>query len=370
MRFYDDPSFKASSAETAMLFSILGNMNFQHAVRNPETVAKEKMKESNHMFHYGLSLMCDLWLDMSLPSMQAMALLLLHARVLPKPGYTWHFSTHILNRAIDLGYHRSQSKVSISRHERDSPLALEMRKRVFWAVLGICVSTASKLGRPMPLRMEDIDVEMPIPMEDTEISDRGIASSFSGKCSFWGGVYFHKLQPLLLELYNNFVSVRRPGAEYLRNLEIMDAKIKDYRQSWSKDIAAEEQTGSLIVATHHVDDWAAEFELVLHHPRLCTANSPEVMERNLDTCHKAAKRLLSNANELFTIFRGVDFTWHSTVGYVLALGITLHIHRQRLHQMTRESFDAMRTELKEWLTIMKIADQVLRKAADPFNVHP
>ena len=322
------------------------------------------------MFHYGLSLMCDLWLDESLPSMQAMALLLLHARVLPKPGYTWYFSTHILSRAVDMDYHRSPSKVAIPQNERDSPLAMEMRKRVFWAVLGINVSTAAKLGRPMPLRMEDIDIEMPTPMEDSEISDHGIAPNLTGRCSFWGGVYFHKLQPLLMELYNNFISVRRPGAEYLRNLEILHAKIKAYRQDWSKDIAAEAKDGSLIVATHFVDDWAAEFELVLHNPKLCTANSPEVMENNLDICYKAAKRLLSNANELFTIFRGVDFTWHSTVGYVLALGTTLHIHRRRIHQMTREGLEAMRTELKEWLTIMKIADQVLRKTLEPLIFPP
>lgn len=336
-------------------------MYYQHAVRNPATVAKEKMKESNHMFHYILSLYNELSLDHSLTSMQAMALLLLHARILPKPGYVWHFSMHILTRAIGMGWHQKPGSSLNSNAQQDGPLAIEMRKRVFWSILSINVATATKLGRPMPLRLADIDVEPITPLEDSEISDDGIVARRSGKCEFWPGIYFHKLQPLLMELYNNFISIRKPSAEYVKNLETLNAKIINYRRDWAKDIAAEAQDGSMVVATHHIDDWSAEFELVLHHPRLCTSESPKVMEQNLEICHKAAARMLSNANSLFHIFRGVDFTWHSTVGYVCALGVTLHIHRQRIHQVTRETFDTMRLELNSWLTIMKVADQVLRR---------
>jgi hypothetical protein len=358
-KMYDDPEYHASRAEEAIIILVLANMNYQVAVRNPGVVAEEKMKESHDMFHYGLSLMCELSLDSSLESMQAMAMLLLHVRCLPKPGNIWHFSTNILNRALDLGYHRSPSKLAL----QESALALEMRKRVFWATLGITVETAAKLGRPMPLRMEDVDVELPIPLEDSEISENGIAPSRSGRCTFRAGTYFWKLQPLLIDLYNNFISVRRPSSEYLRNLDVLNAKIVQYRQKWSDDISMEPESGTNTVATLHIDSWAAEFQLILHHPRLCTTTSPEVMEHNLDECHKAAGRLLNNANALFNRFRGVDFTWYSIVGYVLALGVTLHIHNRRKDQLTKERFGAMRQELQEWLKIMKVADQVLRKSS-------
>ena len=320
------------------------------------------MKESHHLFHYGLSLMPELSLDNSVESMQAMAMLLLHARCLPKPGNIWHLSTNILNRAIDLGYHRSPSKIAV----RASDLALEMRKRIFWAILGIAIETAAKLGRPMPVRMEDIDVEIPFAIEDSEISESGITASRSGRCTFRAGVHFWKLQPLRIDLYNNFVSVRRPSSEYLQSLEVLSAKLVDYRQQWSKDIAMELEGGSITVATLHVDSWVAELQLILHHPRLCTANSPDVMEHNLVECHKAAARLLDNANKLFNRFRGVDFTWYSTVGYVLALGVTLHIHSRRKDQMTKERFSDMRKELMEWLKIMGVADRVLRESFPPF----
>jgi Fungal specific transcription factor domain len=340
-----------------IIILILANYNYQVAIRNP-AVAKEKMKDSHHMFHYGLSVMCELWLDGSLEAMQGMALLLLHARCLPKPAYTWHLSTHVLNKLIDAGYHRSSSELGL----RESPLALEMRKRVFWAVLGINVETGSKLGRPMPMRMDDIGVELPTALEDSEISENGIALPRSGRCAFWAGVYVSKLVPYLIDLYNNFISVRRPPSDYLKNLETLNAKIVDFRQNWTKDTSVEPQGPSIKAATHHVDSWAAEFQLILHHPHLCTTTSPEVMEKNLDQCHQAADRLLKNATALFNIYRGVDFTWYSTVGYVLAFGVTLQIHRQRKDQLTRERFNAMKKELTDWLTIMGVADRVLRES--------
>jgi hypothetical protein len=345
------------------MIAVLANINYQVAVRNPGVVGQEKMKESRSMFHYCLSFMCELFLDPSLESMQALAMLLLHVRCLPKPGDIWHFSTHVLNRAIDLGYHRSPSRIGL----RESIFVLEMRKRVFWAVLGITIETALKLGRPMPLRMEDIDVEHPIPLEDSEISESGIVSARSGKCTFRAGLHVWKTYPLLIDLYNNFISVRRPSAEYLRNLDVLNAKIIQHRQKWSDDMSMEPETGTITVATLHIDSWAAEFQLILHHPRLCTLSSPEVMDRNLDECHKAAARLLNNASVLFNRYRATDFTWYSTVSYVLALGVTLHIYSRRKDQMTKERIAIMKQELTEWLKIMKLADKVLRKYCETFD---
>jgi hypothetical protein len=339
-----------------IIILVLANYNYQVAIRNPN-IAREKMNESHNMFHYGLSAMCELWLDGSLEAMQAMALLLLHARCLPKPAYTWHFSTHVLNGLIERGYHLSATELGL----QESPLALEMRKRVFWAVLGIAVETGSKLGRPMPMRMEDIGVELPLALEDSEISDNGIATPRSGRCTFWAGIYVTKLVPHLIDLYNNFISVRRPASEYVKNRETLNAKIVDLRRNWTKDTLDEQHNPSIKAATHHIDSWAAEFQLILHHPHLCTTTSPEVMEKNLDQCHQAAQRLLKNVSELYNIYRGVDFTWYSTVGYVLAFGVTLQMHRRRKDQLTRERFNAMKDELDDWLKIMGVVDHVLRE---------
>lgn len=357
---YDDPQFRPSCGEEVTVVVLLANMNYQVAVRNPSVAGKEKMKESHSMFHYGLSRMGELFLDSSLQSMQALAMILLHVRCLPKPGNIWYFITNILNRALDLQYHRSPSKIGL----RESALSLEMRKRVFWAIFGITVETAAKLGRPMPLRMDDIDVPYPVPLEDSEISDHGIASSRSGRCTFLAGFYFWKIQNLLIDLYNNVISVRRSSPEYLRHLHSLNSQILHLRQQWSEVVSVEHDIGTITVATLHIDSWIAEFQLILHHPHLCTAHSAEVMEHNLNQCHQAAARLLNNATVLFNRFRATDFTWYSTVSYVLALGVTLHVHSQRKEPPSNERLASMKQELTDWLKIMKLADKVLRRSSD------
>jgi hypothetical protein len=148
---------------------------------------------------------------------------------------------------------------------------------------------------------------------------------------------------------------------------VINAEIVQHRQKWSDAISVEPETGAMTVATLHIDSWAAEYQLILHHPRLCTSNSPEVMERNLEVCYQAAARLLNNANALLTRYRATDFTWYSTVTYVLALGVTLHIYSRRKGQMTKEQVGVMKQELCEWLKLMRLVDKVQRKYCDTFT---
>ena len=355
--YFEDPAFQPTPAEDAIIILILANMNVQVAVRNP-AVAKAKMKDAHHLFHYGLSRLSELWIDGSLESMQAMALLLLQTRIMPKPGNSWRFSHLILGRAIELNYHRSPSTKPVPN--MSSPLLLEMRKRVFWQILGINVATAAKLGRPMPLRLEDIDVELPLALEDSEISHDGVAPNRSGRCTFWAGLYFFKLQPLLMRQYNDLISVRRPSGEYLNILNDLDEAIMAYRRQWSIDISVEPaRGGTMVVATHHVDSWAAEFQMVSHHPKLCTTTDPIVAKKNLDVSYEAAQKLLSNAMALTGMFRGMDITWHSMVGYTLGLGVTLQVHSKRKDSITRDSFEQIKQELAEWLKISTMGDKVL-----------
>ena len=69
------------------------------------------------------------------------------------------FTNGVLGLAIELGLHRSASAWQGDAAESD-PHIIEMRKRIFWSLLVIHVSLSGKLGRPMPLRMEDFDIEI------------------------------------------------------------------------------------------------------------------------------------------------------------------------------------------------------------------
>lgn len=129
---------------------VLAIFTYQMAIRNP-SIHQEKLAESNRLYFYSLDFYPELLLGDSLASMQALALFLVHARNLPKPGNSWNLSTTVLRRAVELDYHRSSNKIVLPA-EQKSALAIELRKRVFWSILGIQVTVAVKMGNLSPSR--------------------------------------------------------------------------------------------------------------------------------------------------------------------------------------------------------------------------
>jgi hypothetical protein len=356
-RLYEHPK-TLSIAERVQVIMVFAIVAHQTATRN-YLHAAEKFEDSHRYLHYSLSHYRELLNDPSLASMQAMAFIAIHFRNFPKPGVSWAYCHKILVRAIELEYHRDPDKIQLPRDE-DSALCKELRKRVFHVILGICVTTGCRVGLPAPWQFQHVDLPLPLPIQDSEISSRGISSQLSGQCDFRPCLHLAKLLPLLTELHNNIVSVRKPAPEYLRMVEALNTKIVAWRQDWDDSIKSDPKHLNLNVATLLLESWAAEFQLNLYHPVCCTSEDPEVIERHLDICHKAAKRLLQAFHTLSRDYKGVDFTWHSTLAYATGFGITLYVYRRRNGPMTAEQFDAMRNELKGWTSLMAYADLVLR----------
>lgn len=350
--------FRPTAPEKVMFFVVMAIITHQMAVRNP-SMAKVEFEKSNQYFHYSLSHFSDLMKDPSLLSMQALAMLLVHARNLPKPGYSWALSKIALTRAVEMNMHRSVTKLDLKASQQFNPLEVEIRKRVFWVILKKVVTSGVKLCRPMPMDMSDLDIEFPEALLDSEISEHGIVEHRSGRCNFWTGLHVIRQIPLWIDLYNNIIKRRKPAAEYIHDMQNLEARLVEWKKQCDEDYAKEAVDGHLQVATYFAETWYAEFRLSLHHPLLCTSTSPEVMERNLDLCHEAALNLLRVVQALFEKFKGADFTWHTTVMYVLAAGLSIDYYSQRKSQVTPELFRTMDQELRQWLHMMKIAGAVL-----------
>jgi hypothetical protein len=358
-RFYDQPE-TLSAAERVQVVIVFAIIAHQTAVRN-HLHSAEKFEESHRYFHYALGHYRELLHDPSLASMQAMALIIVHFRNLPKPGMSWNYCHEVLLRAIELEYHRDPDKTHLPDDETD-PLSKELRKRVFHSILGVCVTTGCRVGLPAPWQFQHLDLPLPKPIKDSEISKHGITPELSGQCDFWPCLHLAKLLPLLTELHNHIVAVRKPAADYLRTVEGLNAKIIAWRQDWDDSMRSEPNRHvNLVVATLLFETWAAEYQLNLHHPACCTSEDPDVVERHLDICHKSSKRLLQSFHILSSRYKGVDFTWHSTLAYATAFGITLYVYRRRKGPVTVEQFEAMRNELKGWTSLMAYADLVLSK---------
>ena len=361
-RFYDQPGTLTAGerVQVVVVFAIIAH---QTATRN-HLHSAEKFEESHHYFHHALGHYRDLLHDESLASMQAMALIIVHFRNLPKPGVSWNFCHEVLVRAIELEYHRDPDKIRLLKGQTD-PLSKELRKRVFHSILGVCVTTGCRVGLPAPWQFQHIDLPLPKAIKDAEISGRGIASELSGQCEFWPCLHLAKLLPLLTELYNNIIAVRKPPLDYLRTVEALNSKINAWRQEWEECIKSEPKQVNLLVAGLLFETWAAEYQLNLYHPVCCASDNPDVVEKHLDMCHKAAKRLLSSFHLLSSRYKGVDFTWHSTLAYATGFGITLYVYRRKKGPVTVDQFEAMRNELKGWTSLMAYADLVLSECTCP-----
>lgn len=356
-RLYDTPQH-VSLAEKIQVIQMLGILSHQTAIRNQ--AKSEKIQDSFRYLHYSLGHYPDLVRDSSLSAMQALAMMLVQFRNMPKPGYTWKFAQELLTKCIDLDYHRDPEKVELPPEQRN-PLAKELRKRVFHAILAICITTGCRLGRPAPWQFVQWDVPLPMPILDSEISVEGITANLSGRCDYWPCIQHAKLLPLFTELYNYVLSVRPSANDYLNIIDALQTKIDAWRADWDVCMVKEDKNNThLIISSLLIDTWAAEYILNLHHPSVCTARSPDVFEKNLDVCHKAAKRMLSNFHKLAKVYKAADFTWHSVVAYTLGFGLTLHIHRRRKGTITQEQFHAMKNELAGWISLMAYADLVLR----------
>jgi Fungal specific transcription factor domain len=339
-----------------MIMVVLAIFTYQMAIRNP-TMREEKLAESNRLYHYSLSFYPELILGDSLANMQALALILVHARNLPKPGNSWSLSSMVLARAIELDYHRSSDKIVFPADQRNA-LAIELRKRVFWSILGIQVTIAVKMGRPMAISPNDMDVELPHAILDSDLTDQGVLAR-SGTCDFWGHIFLSKKLPLLINLYENVILVRKSDIEYHRDLDGLDAQIIKWRRDWDHETANQTKNGSYRIATHLVDVWYTEFRIILHHPRLCTSEVADVREKNLDVCLDASRIMLRNVMSMIRDFKGPDFTWHFVSGYVLALGMAMHVYNKRREHFDAETLNKMKVELQEWLFVMRSADHFM-----------
>lgn len=357
-KLYEQPASlrPAEHAQVAMVFAIIAH---QTAVRNHQYSA-EKFEDAHRYLHYALGFYRELFHDRSIASMQAMALIIIHFRNLPKPGISWTYSHKVLVRAIDLEYHRDPDKIKLPPGE-DDPLSKELRKRIFHSILGVCVTTGCRVGLPAPWQFQHIDLPLPNAIKDSEISKQGIASELSGLCDFWPCLHLAKLLPLLTELHNNIHAVRKPPSDYVKTVDSLNTKIVAWRQDWDESIKSEPKHVNLLVATLLFETWAAEYQLNLHHPACCTSDDPELQERNLEMCQKSARRLLQAFHILSSKYKGVDFTWHSTSAYATGFGITLYYYKRRLGRVSMEQFETMRNELKGWVSLMAYADLVLSK---------
>lgn len=258
--------------------------------------------------------------------------------------------------AVELGLHRS-AKAWAESSKMDK-LEIEMRKRIFWTLHALAINISGKLGRPMPITVEDIDVEFPEPMNDCLPGEEAQLTPFR-QCSFQVGIQTAKYTVWSSELYRTIYAVRSSARGYKDNVR----RLEDGLRRWREEIPPELADPSRAEPDHYIyalylKFWDYEYQLLLHHPAVCRSTDPTYINSNLDKCLDASEKMLANVKEMRKS-RSLDIPWINTVVYIAAIFTTLFIFSQRRDRMTSANMTKLSNDMNEWVDVLGDCGQLL-----------
>lgn len=354
-RVYDDPNFRPTVGQTVSIHMVFAIMFFQYAARNLEDSSQQAYlnSQSNMHYHYALGMFYDLACSHTLHDAQAMTLICSHLRNFPKPGASWMLSMTTLSFVIELGLHRSAKRWSPDNSV--SAYDIEIRKRVFYSIMMINFSMSGKLGRPMPLRTEDYDIEIPEPMDDEVASEIEVnLSQRSGKCLHTVGLQGYKLLVLFLRMYSTIYAVRRSPETYIETINELEGRLREWRESLPSELVRG-SLGSNAQETRvfalYVESWALEFRMLLRHPAVSLTLDANFNAESMRICLESSRQMLSVVKQL-QAFKSLDTTWHHSAVFVMAITTTLFAQWEKRNETSAADLAALRVEMDEWLDIM------------------
>lgn len=357
-RLYDDQSFKATIPELVIVHMVFATIYFQYGIRNREEPEKHaKLNDlSNKHYHWSLGKLFDLATSQSVVAAQALAMLVAHTRNFPKPGCSSYIAQFSLHKAIELGLHRT-----VKVPGGGTTLENEVRKRVWWAILGVMVTLNGRLGKPMPITLDEFDVEFPIAIPDECLGEGGILDpSKIGHCDYQIGLMGFRTVPLFIEMYKNIYSVRRDPSKYMDIVRELEEGVQALYDTLPPELNPEQCKMSEKLFAWYAQSFRLEFSLCLRHPSVCMTTDPKFCAENTRVCEESARKLLKVVRELLHM-KSLDTTWYQLAVYVAAIFSTLVAHWERRFNISIYELNALRGEMALWLEVIREIGRLLGK---------
>jgi len=322
---------------------------FQYGIRNQEQPEQySQLNElSNKHYHWSLGKSFELATENSVTAVQALALIAVHTRSFPKPGCSSYIANYALSRAIELNLHRGV-KLPGGATNIDN----EVRKRVWWATLGLAVTLNGRLGRPMPITLEEFDVEFPLAISDDYITEDGITDpSQVGQCPFIVGLTGFKMVPLYMEMFANIYSVRRNPDKYVDVVRGLEEGMQALQDNLPDELRLQKCQPDGRIFALYTEAEILEFYLCLRHPSVCMTQDRDFYAENTRICEQTAGKLLNVVTALLKI-KSLDTTWYQLSVYVAAMFSSLVAHWERRFDTNPAEIAALREDMKQWMTIV------------------
>jgi hypothetical protein len=329
-----------------MVFAI---MYYQFSVRDGEDPDRKAHLNdlSNRHYHWCLDKTWDLGCDMSIPSTQALALMLAHCRGFPKPGPAHLMATLTWTRAMDMNLHRA-----FLGKDEPTNLENEMRKRLWWSIFMIVVILYGRIGKPMPIRADDFDTELPICIPDECISEGGITDpSRVGECYWLTGHAGFKLSFLFMEMWNNVYSVRQDPNKYMASVQRLEQQFRNYERDLPEELQVDKCKPQNQVQASYLAGANHEFMFCLRHPSRCASADSHVIAENNKICEESARGILRIASELSRL-KSLDTTWYQLAVYVAALFTIVTTQWQRRAEMTLNELTSLKADINMGLSVI------------------
>ncbi|CAN8101495.1 unnamed protein product [Discula destructiva] len=343
-RIYDDREFKPRIAEQVIVHMVFAIMYYQFRVRNGgDAERKAQLNDiSNRHYHWSVQRLWDISSDLSLPAVQALTLITIHCRGFPKPGPAWLMCGLAWNRAIELNLHRAYLKPG-----EPTTLENEMRKRTWWGLFMVTIMLYGRLGKPMPIRFEDIDVEYPEIVSDDCLTANGIIDSGRPVDCYWlVGSEGFKLSVMYMNMWNEIYAMRHTPKSYIAAVRRLEQACREYQRNLPDELKVDKcKPANRVVATV-LEASTHEFLLCLRHPSRCATADPAFVAENHRVCEDAARKTLTLANQLARL-KSLDTTWYQMAVYVAAIFTLLAYRWERRSETT----PAELADLKECMSI-------------------
>jgi hypothetical protein len=338
-----------SAAEEVLVHMMFALIKYQYGQRNND---QSMLDESMNHFNYSLRFYGDLIKGQTLQDVQAMVLICLQVRGFPKPGAAWFCGKLALTAAVEIGLNRSAAAWATIDPRKMTFHETEMRKRVFWALYGLVVGLSGRLGRPMPLRLSDIDVEFPQPVHDYLPEETNL-NEFR-KCSFHVGIAIDKLLALSGDLYGTFYSLL---GSLPQNYEADVARLEADLHTWRNSVHPDIQDPSRATEEHHIHAlylrlYELEYQFLLRHPLILPPNDPERFKEHLNYSRDLMSQTISVLTELRET-KSLDVPWYAVTVFLAMVFTTLFAEDQRQDGITESELDKLKVEMDLWLGIFE-----------------
>jgi hypothetical protein len=337
-----------------MVHMMFGCIKHQAGVRNRDDATTT---EGIEHFKYCMVHIHKLLQGRALAYAQALCSLCLFSRNFQNPEASWFIMHASMWVATEINLHRSVLALSPDEKSMYTDHDVEMRKRCFWSLYGLSIQVSGRLGRPMPLRMEDIDIEVPSPKPDFLPHESNL-SKFR-KCSFHIAIESSKLLLIGSQLYSSMYCVRRRAETYENDVARLEEELSVWRAQLSP-IYANLDKVSLEDEVHalYIQLWDLEFQFLLKHPVLRYANTTDYGSSCLGECLDICNKILHNTVRLVKL-RCLDSQWVSMVFYIAVLFTTLFVHNLRKDDMTEEVLCKLTEDMAGWESVFSAAGQML-----------